>query len=104
MNNLKTTLLLLTLLIFISCQTSTYRNVASDHHVSANVHQLVSWETGANAVSKRSNELIRVEHYEIPLRLLQKDFDDSLDPEIKSSLMFKKDNEQSVNFNWRVSK
>lgn len=96
MKNLKSTLLLFTLLIFISCQTSAYRNVASDHHVSANVHQLVSWETGANAVSKRSNELIQVEHYEIPLRLLQRDFDESLDPQIKSSLMFKKNNETYV--------
>ena len=87
---------LLALLVFVSCQNLASRNVASQYHISNNTQQLVTWETKANAVSTRSNEVIRVEHYEIPLRLLQADFDETLEPEIKSSIIFKKNGEQYV--------
>ena len=89
-------LLTLSLLILVSCQNSPTRNIASERHISNNTQQLVNWETRANAISKRSNELIRVEHYEIPLRLLEQDFDESLDQATKDSIIFSKNGEKYV--------
>ncbi|MBC7538394.1 MAG: hypothetical protein H7281_06210 [Bacteriovorax sp.] len=94
MRNLNKHLLLLSLLFLLSCQSILKRNVASNFHISNNTKQLVTWETKANAVSNRSNEVIRVEHYEIPLRLLEQDIDESLDSEVKKSLIFTKNGEQ----------
>ena len=86
----------LSLSLLASCQSAPYRDIASDHHISHNAHQLVRWETKANAVSNRSDELIRIEHYEIPLRLLQQDIDATLDSTMKESLIFEKDGEKFV--------
>ena len=72
------------------------RKLASEFHISNSAKQLVSWETKANAIANRSDEVIRVEHYEIPLRLLQSDFDESLDQATKDSIIFFKDSEQYV--------
>lgn len=89
-------LLLTTLLVFISCQSMATRKLASEFHISNSAKQLVTWETKANAIANRSDEVIRVEHYEIPLRLLQSDFDESLDQATKDSIIFFKDSEQYV--------
>lgn len=89
-------MLLLTLFLAVACQSTAIRHLASEHLISNSTQQLVSWETRANAVSKRSDEVIRVEHYEIPLKLLQKDFDQSLDANIRDSLIFTKKGEQYV--------
>lgn len=96
MNCFKKTSIFLSLLILVSCQSPAIRNLASDFHISNSTQQLVTWETKANAISNRSNEVIRVEHYEIPLRLLQSDFDESLDQAARDSLIFTKDSEQYV--------
>lgn len=90
----------LTVLV-ISCQTPSSRQLASQFHISNSAHQLVTWETEANAVSLRSNDLIRLEHYEIPLRLLQQDMDEVLDEEIKSSLIFTKNGEKYIR--WMIN-
>jgi len=56
----------------------------------------VKWETRANAVSKRSSDVIRVEHYEIPLRLLAADFEKSMDGQLRDSILFTKNGEKYV--------
>lgn len=38
------------------------------------VEQLVKWETEANAVAKRSPVAVKLEHYEVPMKILQTDF------------------------------
>lgn len=85
------------LILLVSCQNLAMRYVASDRHISESTFQLVTWETKANGASApRSNEFIRVEHYEIPLRLLEQDFDESLDPAIRDSIIFTKNGEKYV--------
>lgn len=96
MKNLQKIIVSFVFLFLVSCQTSLHRDLASDHHISNNTQQLVTWETKANAVSARSDEIIRVEHYEIPLRLLEQDFDANLDTNIKNSLFFTKNGETYV--------
>ncbi|AUN97403.1 hypothetical protein DOM21_14445 [Bacteriovorax stolpii] len=93
MKLIQKTLFTLSLFILVACQTTLNRHVAADYHISNSAQQLVTWETKANAISERSNEVIRVEHYEIPLRLLEKDFDANLDSNIKNSLLFTKNGE-----------
>jgi hypothetical protein len=85
--------------ILISCQSSMHisnRNVASLYSINNSAQQLVTWETQYNAVSHRSDQLISVEHYEIPLRLLKHDFESSIDEKTKSSLIFIKNGEPYV--------
>lgn len=96
MFKLQKSLILVTLLALVACQSTGLRKIASESLISESTQQLVTWETTANAVSKRSDEVIRVEHYEIPLRLLQKDFDQNLDPKIRDSLIFSKNGESYV--------
>lgn len=96
MNLLHKGLIYFALVFLVSCQTTLDRNVASDYHISNNTQQLVNWETKANAISERSNDIIRVEHYEIPLRLLEQDFESNLDSNIKNSLFFTKNGETYV--------
>ncbi len=96
MKNLNKIMFSLLFVALLSCQTSLNRQVASDHHISPNAHQLVTWETKANAVSTRSNQLIRLEHYEIPMRLLQQDIEETLDSQMKDSLIFEKNGEKYV--------
>lgn len=88
-------------ILVISCQTPTGRQLASQYHISNSAHQLVTWETEANAVSLRSNDVIRLEHYEIPLRLLKQDIDEALDENIKSSLIFTKNGEKYIR--WMIN-
>lgn len=96
MLNFKKIVLLASLTALVSCQTPVKREIASDFHIPENAHQLVTWETKANGVSTRSNEVIRVDHYEIPLKLLQQDIDKTLDPNMKNSLIFEKNGEKYV--------
>ncbi len=97
MNLFTKSLVYLLLILFVSCQNMATRYVASDRHISNSAFQLVTWETKANGASApRSNELIRVEHYEIPLKLLEQDFDDTLEPAIRDSIIFTKNGEKYV--------
>lgn len=86
----------LLLTVLLSCQTPVSRDIAGADKISRNTYQLVNWETKANAVATRSNVKIKLDHYEIPLRLLQKDIDDSLDQSMKDSLIFVKNGEKYV--------
>lgn len=92
----KRLLLLISFILLVSCQNLADRHIASEHHISSSSQQLVDWETKANNIAVRSNEVFRVEHYEIPLKYLQSDFDESLDPDVKKSLIFTKNGEQYV--------
>ncbi len=94
-------LFILSFFILVACQTTLNRHLAADYHISNSAQQLVDWETLSNGAGIRSNELIRVEHYEIPLRLLEKDFEESLDLNIKNSLFFTKDGETYVR--WMIN-
>lgn len=96
MSFVKQAVLYLSLVILVSCQNMAGRYVASEHHISENTRQLVNWETKSNAISERSNEIIRVEHYEIPLRLLQQDYEKNMDQKTLDSLIFTKNGEKYV--------
>ena len=83
-------LLVFFLLNFSCAQLETQRSPSSEN-VPVTVQQLVDWETQANAVATRSNEIFELNHYEIPLSLLEQDFAADLPQEIKNALLFKKD-------------
>lgn len=96
MNKTLNVFLSLVMLLAVSCQTPGQRHLASEHHISKNAQQLVTWETKANAVANRSNEAIDMLHYEIPLRVLQKDIDSTLESSISDSVVFEKNGEKYV--------
>lgn len=60
------------------------------------VKQLIRWETGSNAVASRSDEVIALTHYEIPLDEITADISKNIDPAVYSSLVFKKDGKEYV--------
>ena len=62
----------------------------------SNVEQWIEWETHGNAVSSRPSESFWLDHYEIPLRLLNWSFSEKLDPHIRQALLFEKDGETYV--------
>lgn len=101
MSKITTSLLSLVLVFVMSCQTSPHRDVAADYHISKNAKQLVTWETTANAVANRSNEVIALSHFEIPMRLLEKDIDQTLESSIVDSLVFEKNGEKYVR--WMIN-
>lgn len=79
------------------------RQYSSFDSVPNTVRQLVEWETRANAaiVGERSSETFDLYHYEIPLRLVKKDFAENLDSQVKESLVFTRDGEEYVR--WLVN-
>lgn len=96
MNSSLKPLLLCLLFLTISCQRIVTREIASDHAISQSTQQLVTWETKANAVSLRSDEVITIFHYEIPLHLLESDLDLNIDKSLKDSLVFTKNGEKYI--------
>ncbi len=64
--------------------------------ISREMNALVKFETGSNAVSTRSSTKILVEHYEIPLRLVESDVALRIDPKIMQSLIFEKNGEKYI--------
>lgn len=64
--------------------------------LSKEVEQLVQWETKSNAVALRSADPISLEHYEIPLEKVQKDFASNLDDLVRDALVFEKDGKEHV--------
>lgn len=60
------------------------------------VKTLIDMETKSNAAGVRSNEMVLMHHYEIPLRLLTEGKEINLDPKIYKSLVFTKNNEKYV--------
>jgi hypothetical protein len=93
---LKHSIVLLTFVFLAACSNFNSREIASTHHIGAAAEQLVKWETEANAVSTRSSDLIRVEHYEIPLRLLEADYEKNMDSQMRDSIIFTKNKEKYV--------
>ena len=69
---------------------------APSHALSKEVQQLVNWETQANAVAARSPDPIKMDHFEIPLDVVEKDFAKDLDPAIKDTLVFQKNGKSYV--------
>lgn len=78
--------------LFLAIQLS----VTSAFALTPEVKKFVTNETKANAVAARSDEMVKLEHYEIPLRLVGKDVADRIAPDVKNSLVFEKDGEQFV--------
>lgn len=71
--------------------------VGSAHAFSIDpVQKLVEWETRGNAVATRSNKQVAIEHFEIPLKRLEKSFSANLDPKLRAALIFKKNGEEHV--------
>lgn len=101
MSKITNSILSLALMALVSCQTSPHRNLAADYQISKNAKQLVTWETKANAVANRSNEVIKLDHFEIPLRLLEKDIDEALESSVVDSLVFEKNGEKYVR--WMIN-
>ncbi|MEN9723089.1 MAG: hypothetical protein RJB38_1075 [Pseudomonadota bacterium] len=62
----------------------------------AEVAEMVRFETRANAAAKRNHQMIPIEHYEIPLVVLESDLAQQLPVEVKDSLIFQKDGKPFV--------
>ena len=60
------------------------------------VAALVKFETRGNAVSQRSDAMIAMEHYEIPLDALESDISKRIPPEVRDSLIFERDGKKFV--------
>jgi hypothetical protein len=60
------------------------------------VRELVHNETRSNAVAVRSEKMVSIQNFEIPMRILTPDLSDRLPPEVKSSLIFTKNGEEYV--------
>ena len=64
--------------------------------VSPEVQSLIDMETNANAVAVRSNQAVEMPHFEIPLRLLSRNYEKNVDLGILKSLLFTKNGEKYV--------
>ena len=60
------------------------------------VRTLINMETKSNAAGERSNKMIPMPHFEIPLKLLTQGKEINLDDKIYESLVFKKNNRDYV--------
>ncbi|EQC46266.1 putative lipoprotein [Bacteriovorax sp. Seq25_V] len=88
--------LLITTLLLSSCSNNIIRKLTSAGQTPYAVEQLVTWETKANGVAVRSNQIFDLNHYEIPLDLLSSEFASDLSQDIKDSLIFEKNGEAYV--------
>lgn len=70
--------------------------IAANAQLGQNVEELVDYETQSNAVSVRSNETIKLRHYEIPLRLIEKEISNRTPEIIKKALTFEKNDEKYI--------
>lgn len=100
MTNFKKFFLLVALFTLGACQTALHRYPAN-FEIPQSVEQLVWWETNANAVAQRSEKMIEIFHYEIPLRLLENDYDKFIDSGLIDSLLFEKNGEKYVR--WMIN-
>lgn len=64
--------------------------------ISKEMHALVRMETHSNAVATRDSGFTRLEHYEIPLKLIEADVALRSNPEFVSSLIFERNGEKFV--------
>ncbi|GAB4414516.1 MAG: hypothetical protein OHK0056_21390 [Bacteriovoracaceae bacterium] len=87
--------LIVSALTFTACQNSRVRMFSSDP-TPRNVKQLVDWETKANGAGERSNQVIDIKHYEIPLSAIEKDIRADLDPAVRESVIFERDGVEYV--------
>lgn len=60
------------------------------------VLDLVWLETKANAAGTRSNDLVAIEHFEIPLSKLEADVAERIPADVRDSLIFEKDGQKHV--------
>lgn len=70
-------------------------------NISTAMKTLVDMETKANAVAVRSNEAVKIEHFEIPLRLVEQDVMKSYPKDIIASLIFEKNGEPHIR--WMIN-
>jgi hypothetical protein len=64
--------------------------------LSSQVEALVNFETHSNAAATRSNDPVKIQNYEIPLKLLKANIADRMPQDVKNSLIFQKDGETYV--------
>lgn len=64
--------------------------------ISKEMHALVRMETHSNAVAQRESEFTRMEHYEIPLDLVEKDLALRSNPEFVKAMIFERDGTKYV--------
>jgi hypothetical protein len=62
----------------------------------AAIQNLVTWETLANPAAKRSNRRVKINNFEIPLRLLSSDIAERTPQAMKDALIFEKDGEPYI--------
>lgn len=64
--------------------------------ISTEMQDLVKLETQANAVAVRSNEMVPLQHYEIPLDLVEKNIASRSNPQFVRSMIFRKNGKSWV--------
>lgn len=64
--------------------------------ISKEMHAMVRMETHSNAAAARNSDFVRLEHYEIPLELIEADVALRSNPEFVSSMIFEKDGKKFV--------
>jgi hypothetical protein len=91
--------LLLPLALVLSLTTGALKAPAATStpaKVSPAVKALIDFETQANAAALRSNKVIAIENYEIPLSLVKSLLGKNLDPKVLRALVFQKDGQSYV--------
>jgi hypothetical protein len=71
-------------------------SASSSPELSLNVETLVDYETRANAASQRSNQPVKIEHYEIPYELVEKEISERTPKDVLDSLVFEKNGEKLI--------
>lgn len=66
------------------------------HAINEAVESLVMFETRANAVATRSHKPVAMPHFEIPLDMLELDFAERFNPELRKHLIFEKKGKKFV--------
>jgi len=74
----------------------TLSQASSSWALDPEVEALVQFETKSNAVSTRSNELIAIEHFEIPMDQLEQDISSRIPQDVRDSLIFERGGKKYV--------
>jgi hypothetical protein len=64
--------------------------------ISKEMHAMVRMETHSNAVAKRSSDYVQMEHYEIPLELVEKDIAERANKAFIDAMVFERDGKKYV--------
>jgi hypothetical protein len=64
--------------------------------IDLNVQQLITYETKANAAASRSDQMVQIEHYEIPLNVIESNVAQRLEQNIRDALIFEKNGQEYI--------